>query len=656
MHTKVLVILCAVAARAGYVEEAGENSHFRKVGEVALIVERADLIVDAELDSIDELVDRTCAFAEAVFEQRNLTVPIVPIVRTKFKYLCQEDRAAWDALAERVNGLKPILDRERRFVVTALLSALAGGVASELWGRHEDRTKVAALAKEQGRLMHIVDDLDARAAVDERHLKELGETLGTQEEMLKHQEKLTSSAIAALGSFALVGREIEHFSTVLSTALEHGRASPRLFRAGALREQLKQLRRQVQAQGLQLDMEDEREIWDFPVSFGTFSSRVLRIVIHIPVTRAEQPYHLLEYMPVPWKVKGFDGFGVAACPSGKDKIAVDGRGSQFFDPHQMDLVGSSVRRGYWRTSSPITTRRDSRTSCLWSMFKGRAAEVLRTCNLHTPPDETSFYPTGDSGFLAFNDKERRLDVWCKNERVDSVTFTGLKKLNLKPGCFVRGAEVFLTAPRHTPVATRHVKGARIEFDLKDLGEWIRRQGDGQSAKHEFLSWLRAPGRKLLHAAAEHQRRMAEATEAEDWITTIIDWIWDHPLAAGAIALLLLSGTFFMGRRLRMGIRSSCRKSRRSAEHDEQSDDCASGSSSALEEFQMRQLTSSRTQRANPGSSENQAAGNEAGVLEETATLFGRLCEEEKAELLAALRERHSAASSKSKTNVRIAGN
>ena len=256
----VIQVLCVLGlgeiTKQDIISKIGENAHFRTLGEVALVVERADLIIDVRLDDVEELVLKACTFAADIFENRNVTV--AKVVRTKFKFLCQEDRATWDALAERVNGLRPAERRQRRFVVTALLSALAGGVVSEIWGKHEDRSKLKALAAEQDRLMHIADELDARSAVDERHLRELGDLVEHQAHMEALRTELVSAAIAALGSFALVRREIAHFSNVLSAALQHGRPSPRLFAPGALTEQLGQLRRQVQEQGLehQFDMPD----------------------------------------------------------------------------------------------------------------------------------------------------------------------------------------------------------------------------------------------------------------------------------------------------------------------------------------------------------------------------------------------------------------
>ena len=632
----VIQVLCVLGlgeiTKQDIISKIGENAHFRTLGEVALVVERADLIIDVRLDDVEELVLKACTFAADIFENRNVTV--AKVVRTKFKFLCQEDRATWDALAERVNGLRPAERRQRRFVVTALLSALAGGVVSEIWGKHEDRSKLKALAAEQDRLMHIADELDARSAVDERHLRELGDLVEHQAHMEALRTELVSAAIAALGSFALVRREIAHFSNVLSAALQHGRPSPRLFAPGALSDQLGQLRRQVEEQGLRLDLAAEQEIWECPMSYGTFSSRVLRMVIHVPVTKNVEPFRLLQFVPVPWKIQNSNAFGVAECPEGRETIAVDTHGNQYYDVQITGLVGSSTRPGYWRTSSPIIVRRDSQTSCLWSIFRGRSRAILKACNLHTPPEEISFFPTGAYEFLVFTAKEQRLDIWCDGRRVESVRFAGVRQLDLKAGCIVQGAEIFMQVPRNVPVAVQHVKAAPVRFDLNDLGEWIKHQRAGRQSERTFLAWVKEPGRKLLHTAAEHAVIMAQASDesSADWGVSILEWVWDHPVTTGAAGLLLLFITFFMARKRATVIEFCCRKSQKSRRQSGESGSSVNDISSGP----GRTPTPSSTSSPTPNQSSRSSSSQESAAQDGLHALLESLSGDEREELLRTL--------------------
>ena len=96
-----------------------------------------------------------------------------------------------------------------------------------------------------------------------------------------------------------------------------------------------------------LDISHEHEVWRLPLSFGTFSSRILRLVIHIPVRESGNIYNVLHLTEAPWKFSGSDEFGVAQDPRGHSQLAVSSHGAWFFELRAAD--GHLPPQGSWRT-------------------------------------------------------------------------------------------------------------------------------------------------------------------------------------------------------------------------------------------------------------------------------------------------------------------
>ena len=188
----------------------------------------------------------------------------------------------------------------------------------------------------------------------------------------------------------------------------------------------------------------------------------------------------------------------------------------------------------------MAVRTDDETSCLWGLYKGRAEQVKRTCNLLTPPGGLSFHQVSANEFVVHAGKvAEKVDVWCGEIRTASALFAGSRLLRLGEDCRAVGRQVTMRNSRHDLKGHAHIRAAPLDLHLEELSRWT---GKTEGDKQEFLAWIRQPERKLLHVAQEHRRVMEKlAEETED---VVQHWIRQNPGWAAAVALTLLSAIFF----------------------------------------------------------------------------------------------------------------
>ena len=100
---KVLLMSIVNVVTAKVFENIDNNSHFERKGKVALVTERADLVVDIDLRPVEDAVLRTCDLVDAALWPRNSSNVIEP-VRVRLSILCELDRERWVSVKARVGG------------------------------------------------------------------------------------------------------------------------------------------------------------------------------------------------------------------------------------------------------------------------------------------------------------------------------------------------------------------------------------------------------------------------------------------------------------------------------------------------------------------------------------------------------------------------
>ena len=193
--------------------------------------------------------------------------------------------------------------------------------------------------------MTLIDGMDARSKVDQVHIRHLGLILSRDHELQSLRQQAVDGALTLLGTFELVHREVGQFSAALSSVLQLGTAAPVLFLPGALSRQFHQQQQAAASDGMRLAISTEHEVWRLPQSFGTFLSRILRLVIHITVRDSGNKYNVLRLKEGPWKFSVFEEYGVAQDAQGRSQLAVSINAARIFELRAED--GRSPTQGSW---------------------------------------------------------------------------------------------------------------------------------------------------------------------------------------------------------------------------------------------------------------------------------------------------------------------
>ena len=203
-------------------------------------------------------------------------------------------------------------------------------------------------------------------------------------------------------------------------------------------------------------------------------------------------------------------------------MAVSRDVAQFFELRAED--GNIPHQGSWRIWRPMAVRTDDKTSYLWGLYKGRAEQVRRTCNLLMPPGGLSFHQVSGNEFVVHTGHVlEKVDVWCGEIRTASAHFIGSELLRLGECCRAVGRQVTMSTSRHDLKGHAHIRAAPLDLRLEDLSRWA---GMTEGDKRDFLEWVRQPEQKLLHVAQEHQRVMLKLAEETEGV--IQQWIRQNP--------------------------------------------------------------------------------------------------------------------------------
>ena len=97
-----------------------------------------------------------------------------------------------------------------------------------------------------------------------------------------------------------MNREVTRLLNAVQKAAIDRRFDPNLLKAGVLDAKLRQIHAKVGRSGKHLLVRSELDFLSQEVSFGTFSSRQVRIVGHLPVSENKYRFKTNHLIPVPF--------------------------------------------------------------------------------------------------------------------------------------------------------------------------------------------------------------------------------------------------------------------------------------------------------------------------------------------------------------------
>ena len=454
----------------------------------------ADLIIDIDLQKTGERLKKSKQLTKA------LTRNLKEATRYRILSLCDQDLQRWQRIAAQV-GDHAGDRRKERFLATlgTVFASAVAGVTGFLWGLHQDHETLRKVAKEQGAIIRVVAEEEQRLEAMVSHARMQDSMLAhldQREQLLEHEVQAVGWVLAAL---AAQDRELSRLEDIVSGVIASNKITRGLWTPQGLSNILDEVAKEARERGLRLAVDQEAQLLAQPVSFGTFSSLRLRVVIHLPLVHPEDSFRVMRWVNQPLHVDGWSGRGRPSLGATSDRLVVSPSGRRFVAHAEAQATWSRLTTSSYTCShAPVTRDPTSEAAtCLGALWRGRAQEVLQRCEIETAQPEV-LESLGNNEWLACGNGTARLEVKCGSKLKVADHPIGCFRVWLKHACSltIGGWSVRTRQAVEVPTPVLEVPAVALPRQL------LTRLGANSSTSQEAQQ-LRAwrPG-TVLHSARE----------------------------------------------------------------------------------------------------------------------------------------------------------
>ena len=538
-------------------QEVSDTATFRRITKLQVSTERADLVLEIDLDRIHKAITLPCELTRLT--AKNLSLPQL---RAQFSMLCKGEVEAWSSLANLLltpgnrqdrDAQEDAQDRRRRFIVATMLTSLVAGVAGAIWGDSHNAEALHHLQDVQGRLVAALRQGEHRAQVSEEHVHELAGMLRDEERLQALRSSSETLGLVTLAAFINLARDTRRVSGALEQLLLHNRITPEIVAPGHLRDRLNRLEHEARRRGRTLITKSIVDACKLQASFGTYTSGKMRVVLHIPLRRQEDMFDVLEYIPTPFTTRRGRYAQVMNDP--EELLAVDQKGSRWFSVTRRALAGYSRLQESRYSSSVGVIRTGSHPGCLWGLFRARDHSAHGECPVRITPEYPQAWRLSRRDYLVFHPRRELFEVRCKDRRL-AAQFRGLRRVSLDDGC--RGNNSALDVfPTHQ--ALLHDKLVVVPPAPISLGQLPSFSAGSSSDQEKKLDELIS---KTTSGTEQHSEEQQLDDLQSIWRTGspgLLGLTWAQALLCLVLLVALLSGaswaTWFAWRRRRRRTRS-----------------------------------------------------------------------------------------------------
>jgi len=463
-HVIVAILLLLGGGSATFLQDSRGVAHFSKEGKVVLARDRADVVLDWDLETLQKDLKATCEAARELtkdWSAKNNKVKLVNAVSQSLSVICSQDNGRWKILLDVATGALALTEnqdggvthypgRGERFVVVALLSALVGGVAGAIWNEAQTHAEIERLAAAHNRVIHVVDGLAHRLQVSERHqhLVELALTKAIVGNMIAAER--TALVLSLMQS---QDRELTRLEGVLQHILDHKTVPAQAFVAGQMSRIIKAIDRDAKKKGLVSLVTTEMDLLKCQASFGTFMSHLVRVVIHIPLAAEQDVFTLMKYVPVPSGANASTGLVSVVDKEALRYLAVNLVTGQHFTPDDEEIHGMFRLQAYSYVFSERMVWEPTHRSCLYSLFMGQTEMVHELCaTMAVDISQIKAWRVARSWLICGNDLltmncRTKTGMMMKREKLE-----GCKLVEVEPMCLLKGKSLTIAGTRHASTA------------------------------------------------------------------------------------------------------------------------------------------------------------------------------------------------------------
>ena len=514
MKTTPLQLLAAIftstvlCENTRFFSDTTDFTNFLKEEQIRVSHERADLVIEIDLSKIERNIRQPCLLAEATTKNSST---LLPQVTTQLRLLCKQERATWMNLLKLMTGVATEGARKARFIIATLVSSLAAGVAGAIWGQSHAVDQDRKLFHNQEQLVAALREEEHRGAITQGHVRELQAILSSDRERSDLRSEGLAGALVALAALSAQSHDSVRLARALESLLLQQKLSPGLLRAGKLREKLDHLRVEANAKGLRLGIDAVHQVFQLPVSFGTSTSQVLRVVVHLPLVHKTEIFQLFRFVPAPFTIKGSNISGLVSLSAGQ-RIAVSVDQSRWFEPTTRDLDGCLRLRGYRLCSSIGELRSAQYPSCLWGLWQGDAEMTKGQCRIRAAPTHAKSWMVGQNRYLVYQDKMELFRVECRDGRTASYRFQGLQQVRLDAGCQGQNEVLRIRASQTVLMEHAQTPGPPVALSKGEMEYFDRHLSLGQREQHR-AAFRPVP---LLHSAEGIRLEEPSSNQTHQW--------------------------------------------------------------------------------------------------------------------------------------------
>lgn len=450
----------------GQFEPAPLMSHFAAEQPIVLAPYHADLVLGVNLTEVSSTLDASCDVMVLLFNRSSRHAPIgsnIPKpMLSQFSAMCRHSTTLWDSYLDLATGDST---RQPRFL-TAILSCLAVGVGSYIFGSSHalSQTDKQLLADDK-HFVQVLKAFDHRAKVQHHDILELAAVVHSS--ITKSEAKFDSldAATMVLANFQAQTLQLIPFTRALESVLIHRRLSPGLLNLDVLKSKMDHLALQVAKQHSELVSHREIDLFQFPLSFASFTNGMMKIVVHVPVTATGLKFNVFRFVSAP--ILSQDVYYEVLSDS--VHLAVSEDRQSYIELSAIDFNDCLSLDSFRVCTSHRAVRAAASDGCLWSIFRSDPAMLLRTCHVARSATAARAFYLGNSRFLLFHPVAQETQLICgSGKSADTSFFKGFQTVQIPPFCKAKSKFYSLFGTTRVTVENAHVKFSPISLQLQNF--------------------------------------------------------------------------------------------------------------------------------------------------------------------------------------------
>ena len=270
----------------GVFDTVQDKSHFIRGKDLAVITDRSDIVINADISPFPDNIKRYCKFASLLDKS-----DLLSHIKRRFDDLCTEAWNDWYILRDLVGlGANIVHARLPRGLLSMATSFLVGGVSEAIFGTEYNSHELKDLEEDSQTLATAIHDEDIRIGLTEKHMAELATVLASQEKRVEFTQTELEAAIAVLASFQelawVLGRTIRGLTLLFTSST----LAQELLKPGAIDNELNHISKLAASRNLEPLITSELDLLRTPVSYMVTKAGTIRIVAHVPMTPAAETF------------------------------------------------------------------------------------------------------------------------------------------------------------------------------------------------------------------------------------------------------------------------------------------------------------------------------------------------------------------------------